>query len=71
MSADRIGDLPDGLHVLFCGAGSSMTDPPRSGHCIAVIAGTTPAVMVSGKIWAAFSSVNIGRRLRIPTDSRG
>ncbi len=48
MSADRIGDLPDGLHVVFCGAGSPMPDPRRSGPCIAVIAGTTLVIVDAG-----------------------
>jgi len=34
-----IDDLPDGLHVVLCGAGSPLPDPARAGPCIAVIAG--------------------------------
>ena len=34
-----IDELPDGLHVALCGAGSPLPDPQRSGPCTAVIAG--------------------------------
>ena len=33
--------LPDGLHVLVCGAGGPMPDAKRSSACLAVIAGDT------------------------------
>lgn len=39
MAGDALGDLPDGLHVVLCGAGSPMPDPSRAGPCTAVIAG--------------------------------
>jgi ribonuclease Z len=39
MRTDRIAELPDGLHVVLCGAGGPMPDPVRSGPCVAVIAG--------------------------------
>jgi len=32
--------LPDGLHVFFCGTGSPMPDPTRTGTCNGVIAGS-------------------------------
>jgi ribonuclease Z len=48
MAADRIAELPDGLHVAFCGAGSPLPDPQRSGPCIAVIAGSTLVVVDAG-----------------------
>ena len=32
-------ELPDGLHVYICGAGSPIPDPHRAGPCTAVIAG--------------------------------
>lgn len=38
-AADFIGSLPDGLHVVLCGAGGPLPDPERSGPCVAVIAG--------------------------------
>jgi ribonuclease Z len=48
LGADRIAELPDGLHVAFCGAGSPLPDPKRSGPCVAVIAGTTMLVVDAG-----------------------
>lgn len=39
MTADRIAELPDGLHLILCGAGSPLPDPQRSGPCAAVVAG--------------------------------
>lgn len=48
LAADRIAELPDGLHVLFCGAGSPLPDPRRSGPCVAVIAGRTLVVVDAG-----------------------
>tara|TARA_R110002096_G_scaffold73793_1_gene174965 strand:+ start:6776 stop:7864 length:1089 start_codon:yes stop_codon:yes gene_type:complete len=39
MSLDRIGDLPDGLHIAFCGTGSPLPDPSRAPSCAVVIAG--------------------------------
>ena len=39
MSRDDLGDLPDGLHVMLCGAGGPLADPDRSGTCVAVQAG--------------------------------
>jgi ribonuclease Z len=48
MAADRIAELPDGLHVAFCGAGSPLPDPQRSGPCVAVIGGSTLVVVDAG-----------------------
>ncbi len=48
LSADPIGALPDGLHVVLCGAGSPLPDPARSGPCTAVIAGRTFLVVDAG-----------------------
>ena len=31
MAADPIADLPEGMHVVLCGAGSPLPDPLRSG----------------------------------------
>ena len=31
MALDFIGDLPDGLHLVLCGAGGPLPDPQRSG----------------------------------------
>ena len=41
LSSDLIAELPDGLHVALCGAGSPLPDPIRSGPCVAVVAGKT------------------------------
>lgn len=48
MAADPIAELPDGLHVLLCGAGGPLPDPVRSGPCAAVIAGRTMVVVDAG-----------------------
>ena len=40
MNADSLAELPDGLTVVLCGAGSPLPDPKRSGPCVAVVAGT-------------------------------
>jgi len=39
LQTDLMQELPDGLHVALCGAGSPLPDPKRSGPCTAVIAG--------------------------------
>ncbi|TFU03042.1 MBL fold metallo-hydrolase [Polymorphobacter arshaanensis] len=39
MATDPIKQLPDGLHVILCGAGSPLPDPTRAGPCVAVVAG--------------------------------
>ena len=36
MSRDDLADLPDGIHVMLCGAGSPLPDINRSGPCVAV-----------------------------------
>lgn len=46
--ADPIADLPDGLHLFVCGAGSPLPDPQRSGPCLAVIAGTQLLLVDAG-----------------------
>lgn len=48
MTADRIADLPAGLHLFVCGAGSPLPDPIRSGPCLAVIAGDRLFVVDAG-----------------------
>jgi ribonuclease Z len=40
MATDAIAELPDGVHLAVCGAGSPMPDPDRAGPCLAVIAGS-------------------------------
>ncbi len=39
MAADPLAELPDGLHVGVCGAGSPFPDEQRSGPCTLVVAG--------------------------------
>lgn len=48
LSTDAIADLPDGLHVGLCGAGSPFTDAVRSGPCVAVVAGRRLFVVDAG-----------------------
>jgi ribonuclease Z len=48
LAADPIAALPDGLHVLLCGAGGPLPDPVRSGPCVAVIGGRTLVVVDAG-----------------------
>jgi ribonuclease Z len=48
LAADGIAALPDGLHVVLCGAGSPLPDPERSGACTAVIAGRSLFVVDAG-----------------------
>ena len=45
---DVLADLPDGLHVLVCGAGGPLFDTTRSGPCLAVQAGTHRYVVDAG-----------------------
>jgi ribonuclease Z len=39
LAADPAAELPDGLHVGLCGAGSPFPDDRRSGPCTLVLAG--------------------------------
>ncbi len=48
LGADPIKELPDGLHVGICGAGSPFTDDKRSGPCTMVIAGQRMFVFDAG-----------------------
>jgi ribonuclease Z len=48
LATDLTAELPDGLHVLLCGAGGPLPDPVRSGPCVAVIAGKTLLVVDAG-----------------------
>lgn len=47
-SSNLLDNLPDGLHVVLCGAGSPLPDPKRSGPCTAVIAGKQIYIVDSG-----------------------
>ena len=57
MAADLLGELPDGLHIGLCGAGSPMPDERRMGACTVVIAGQRLFVFDTGNA----SSRNIGK----------
>jgi ribonuclease Z len=48
MALDPLAELPDGLHVLLCGAGGPLPDPVRSGACVAVVAGRHVVVVDAG-----------------------
>lgn len=43
-----LDELPDGLHVGLCGAGSPLTDPKRGGPCTVVVAGERVFVVDAG-----------------------
>ncbi len=59
--SDLVRELPDGLHVALCGAGSPLPDPERSGPCTAVIAGGRLFVVDSGA-----GSPRVMARMRLP-----
>lgn len=64
MTRDALGDLPDGLHLLLCGAGSPLADIRRSGPCVAIQAGRRLYVFDAGTNGARNLTrfgVNIGR----------
>jgi ribonuclease Z len=48
MGADLRDELPDGLHVLLCGAGGPLPDPVRSGPCVAIVAGRQVVLVDAG-----------------------
>lgn len=49
MGASLAAELPDGLHVAFCGTGSPLPDRSRAGPCTAVIAGEHLFVFDAGE----------------------
>ncbi len=57
MATDALAELPDGLHVGLCGAGSPFPDDKRSGACTLVVAGQRLFVFDAG----AGNSRNISR----------
>ena len=61
MSMNLIDQLPDGLHVVLCGAGSPLPDPQRSGPCTAIIAGDHLFLVDSGT-----NSSRILSQLQVP-----
>jgi ribonuclease Z len=48
MKANLLAELPDGLHVGLCGAGSPLPDPKREPPCTAVVAGKRLFLIDSG-----------------------
>jgi ribonuclease Z len=62
-ATDPIAELPDGLHLVLCGAGGPLPDPARSGPCVAVVAGDALFVVDSG----SGAGRNLAR-LRLPPD---
>jgi len=61
MGSSLLDELPDGLHVGLCGAGSPLPDPNRSGPCTAIIAGDRVFLVDSGT-----NSSRILSQMRIP-----
>lgn len=57
LAADVLAELPDGLHVGLCGAGSPMPDDRRMGACTVVVAGKRLFVFDTGN----GSTRNIGK----------
>ena len=57
LASDLLSELPDGLHVGLCGAGSPFPDDRRSGPCTAIVAGKRLFVVDAG----SGSSRNIGK----------
>ena len=57
MTRDDLADLPDGIHVMLCGAGSPLVDIRRSGPCVAVQAGDHLYIVDAGTNGAR----NLGR----------
>tara|TARA_R110001599_G_scaffold93331_3_gene243657 strand:- start:17755 stop:18858 length:1104 start_codon:yes stop_codon:yes gene_type:complete len=45
---DASTELPDGLHVFVCGAGTPLPDPLRAGPCLGVIAGDRTFIFDAG-----------------------
>lgn len=48
MASNPLKDLPDGLHIAVCGAGSPMPDEKRGGPCTLIIAGQQLFVFDAG-----------------------
>ena len=48
LAADALADLPDGLHLGLCGAGSAFSDEKRAGPCTLVAAGKRLFVFDAG-----------------------
>ncbi len=61
MQSTLLDELPDGLHVGLCGAGSPLPDPNRSGPCVFVVAGEQLYIVDSGS-----GAARILSRTRVP-----
>jgi ribonuclease Z len=61
LQSDLLTELPDGLHVVLCGAGSPLPDPLRSGPCTAVVAGDRIFVVDAGS-----GASRVMSRVRLP-----
>lgn len=61
MTASLLDELPDGLHVGLCGAGSPLPDPARSGPCVFVVAGEQLIVVDAGS-----GAARVFPRLQVP-----
>jgi ribonuclease Z len=48
LGLDPSAELPDGLHIYVCGAGSPLPDPQRSGSCLGVLAGDKAFIFDAG-----------------------
>lgn len=49
VGGDALATLPDGLHAGFCGTGSPLVDPKRSGPCTVIIAGKRLFIVDAGR----------------------
>lgn len=61
LAESLVTDLPDGLHVYLCGAGSPMVDLKRSGPCTAIIVGDEVFVVDTGS-----SATKVLQQGRVP-----
>jgi len=57
LAIDLVKDLPDGLHVGLCGAGSPFPDDQRTGPCTLVVAGSQLLVFDAGSA----ATLNLGK----------
>ncbi|MBS3962674.1 MAG: MBL fold metallo-hydrolase [Sandarakinorhabdus sp.] len=68
LATNSLDPLPDGLHAAFCGTGSPMPDPARSGPCLAIIAGKRLIIVDAGEGSArtlAMMGLPVGRIERV------
>ncbi len=61
LRTDLLQELPDGLHVAICGAGSPLPDPERSGPCVAIMGGDRIYVVDAGS-----GSSRVMAAMRVP-----